>query len=242
MNFFQEDIVQTNFVQHTVVESPTVTSHFRVYPFLSSLQEQTVLGEWIDSMSLPSFDYTKASADLVNLGSLGLLKSKHRDLNIVQTSSAIFDVSMWEDARQRTIIANLKLEVNRCLKQAFTVVYSHTQYKKALIVTVGETARIFIAGELNRKQLTVESEAKDRLWNLRIMEYGCKVMASILPGMVWVVKQQKKKNEIQKFMSLMNYTYIGTRLGMQVGGAYGAVIGAIVGFVIGLAIEYEVFD
>jgi hypothetical protein len=142
-----------------------------------------------------------------------------------------------EAGRQQAIVQSMKLEIMRCLAQTSLVVRQYSEYHRVINVVLIETGRIFLAGHLTTQQVLIETESKQRLFNLRATEYACVVMASITPGKSYVFRTPTKNNA-GKIMSGASTGVTGAYIGFMVGGPVGAAIGGGVGFIVGLGMEF----
>lgn len=240
MRFTQDSIAQEGWIQDAdeIVELVFEKTHepFALYDLAIAMQEFDVARSWFDSFRLPNFDLSKAIRSDEEELSFGVLKSGCRDANLVQTSSAVFAKALLEADKHKKFVDAMRTEIFICLNQAIRTVNAHRNYLVTLRIVMTETGRIFLAGELNLRQLEAETKGKEALFNLRIIEYGCVVMASIMPGKTWVQKIAGK-NDKGKAIGVVGWGLSGATTGMYFG-PYGAAIGAVVGIIIGIAIEF----
>ena len=238
MAVFQDDAFQTDFIQDgswiPIIEDYTIP--FRLYEFSELMQSFDILQTWFDAFQIPNFHMTWEQLNDPKLIDLAKIKSKLRDKGILQTSSGVIELARWERRRQLEVTKIIKAEIFKGLSQAMTCVTTHMQYYDSISVILTETNRVFLAGELTIKQLEIETRIKDELWNLRVVHYGCIVMASIIPGKVFSVKVPQKTTA-GRIMSVYSWGAMGASVGSAVG-PIGTMVGAVVGFVVGIALEF----
>jgi hypothetical protein len=210
---------------------------FKIFSTVAKMQSFDILLTWQGDFMPPSFDASKALRSDQDFLDLAQLNAELRDLNLLQTSAGVQARGKLLADQRVVWMSILKVEVDRCLNQSIKTVNTHTLYIRTINVVLTETGRMFLAGRMMSRQFEVESETKDRLWNLRLVEYGSEIMASVAHAGKWWAPIPVK-NKTGKVMGALGRGMDGAYIGFAVGGPVGAAIGGAVGFVVGIALEF----
>jgi hypothetical protein len=161
------------------------------------------------------------------------LRSGMRDINAIQTSSYIFAEGYLESQKQKQL-TKLAADIDfKLLDISQSLVSITIDWNKTLVVQSTEIGRLYLAAHLDELKFNTESKGKDRLWDLRVWEYGAHVMSSISGGTA-----PTGGEESSQVANVLGGAMSGAAMGAQVGatmgaGGYGAAIGAVVGGVAG---------
>lgn len=209
----------------------------KAFEFFNSLVSKEVLKEFTSMFYLPEFDLTKSFMALQDLDDYKTLRTKHRDSNVVQSSSAIINLAQFEIKRLAIIDLLVKYEIDASLDRATRVLIIGLSFQKSVSIVLTELSRIYLAAGLTERQFDEEQSAKEGLWNLRLMYYGTIVMAGVLPGKKWWTPQVLD-NSNKKAQQTVGYAVQGAITGSMIGGPVGAVIGGGIGIIVGIAFDF----
>ena len=215
----------------------SAVSYMQVYSYWQSIKDTNHLQAWIDGFQLPSFNAVKALQNDEDWEAIQTYNAQARDFGIVQSSSYVLGLTQQMITKRKKRLQLIEKEIFRCLESSIKVVRVHTEYTRTVSIVLVDTSRIFLAGELTLRQLEVEIAAKDALWNLRVTEYGCVVMASLLHGGKWM-QRLPQKNTTGKVMGVVSYGVMGAQIGTAIYPGIGTAIGAVIGVIVGIAMEF----
>ncbi len=165
----------------------------------------------------------------INTTILPRYRSGMRDINAIQTSSYILGEAHIERSKLRQL-AKLSADIDMKFIDISQQIMSTTvDWNKTLVVHSTEIGRLYLAAHLDELKFNTENRAKDRLWDLRVWEYGAHVMSSISGGTA-----PTGGEESSQVANVLGGAMSGAAIGAQTGfGGYGVAAGAIVGGVAG---------
>jgi hypothetical protein len=167
--------------------------------------------------------------DLVTT-TLPRLQAGMRDINAIQTSSFIFAQGYIEASKTKQLVkASADIDF-KMLEMSQQIVSTTVDWNKTLVVHSTEIGRLYLAAHLDELKFNVESMGKQKLWDLRVWEYGAHVMSSISGGTAPTGGEES--STVQNVLGgAMSGAAAGAQVGNMIGGYGGA--GALIGGVAG---------
>ena len=169
----------------------------------------------------------------LDINTLPKYKAGMRDINAIQTSSFVIGEAYLQSSTNKQL-AKLSADIDfKILDIAHTIMATTIDWNKTLVVHSTEIGRLYLAAHLDELKFNTENRAKDRLWDLRVWEYGAHVMSSISGGTA-----PTGGEEHSTVQNVLGGAMSGAAMGAQIGqasgyGGYGAAVGAVVGGVAG---------
>lgn len=244
---------------NTIGDFPAAFTYLTTYTTLNfdtlfkSYQNTGALADYVVTKSIrlqALFDAESALLDdEINTSTLPQFKAGMRDINAVMSSAFIIgEANIWNtktkalaknDAIIRWEAEKLQSELVVKLDQlALQQTLALFQIKKDIATIGSDFARLYATMRTELDDWALENSAKDKLWDVKVFQYGGNFLGSIAGSAVSTDKGDSTKQKIAGTASMaVGGTAAGAYIGAQMGSG-GGPIGAVIGLVVGGLVGY----
>jgi hypothetical protein len=159
-----------------------------------------------------------------------------RDANAIMSSSFIIGKATIEKERSRKIGKMIMENVSYLLPSIESGYYANLNWRRKLVTEYGIGMKFYYLVKTDIDDANRNMAAMDKFWAFTVMKFSVPALNTSRPGRSFQKSiSPRKRSDISKALTVIQYTTQGASVGFQVAGPWGAVVGAAIGQHYGIA-------